>query len=162
MFGQKFPPISGGSPGGVGEVVASYTDYAGAQRAVDYLSDNQFPVERTSIVGADLRLVENVLGRLDAKRATLSGAASGVWFGLLLGLFLGIFAQRATGWIWIVFAGIVWGALAGALFGWIGYRSTGGRRDFVSTSQLVAARYDVLVETSYAERARNLVGRLNL
>lgn len=163
MFGQeKFPQVSGGSPGGVGEVVASYTDYAGAQRAVDYLSDNEFPVERASIVGADLRLVENVLGRLDAKKAALSGAASGVWFGLLIGLFLGIFAQRATGWIWIVFMGIVWGALAGALFGWIGYRSMGGKRDFVSTRQLVAARYDVLVETSYAERARNLVGRLDL
>lgn len=163
MFGQeKFPPRLGGAPGGAGEVVASYTDYAGAQRAVDYLSDHEFPVERTSIVGADLRLVENVLGRLDAKKAALSGAASGVWFGLLVGLFLGIFAQRAQGWFWIVFAGVVWGALAGALFGWIGYRSMGGRRDFVSTSQLVAARYDVLVETSYAERARNLVGRLNL
>ncbi|NUU22851.1 MAG: hypothetical protein HOV68_15275, partial [Streptomycetaceae bacterium] len=77
-------------------------------------------------------------------------------------LFLGIFAERATGWIWIVLMGVVWGALAGALFGWIGYRSMGGQRDFVSSRQLVAARYDVLVEPAFAERARNIVGRLSL
>lgn len=163
MFGQeRIPSAAGGTPNGGGEVVASYSDYAGAQRAVDYLSDNEFPVEHTSIVGADLRLVENVLGRLDAKKASLAGAASGVWFGLLIGLFLGIFAERATGWLWIVLMGVVWGALAGALFGWIGYRSMGGRRDFVSTSQLVASRYDVLVEPSFADQARNIIGRLSL
>ena len=68
-----------------------------AQRAVDYLSDNQFPVERTAIVGTDLRLVENVLGRLTTGRAALAGAASGAWFGLLFGLLIGIFSD--SGWI---------------------------------------------------------------
>jgi hypothetical protein len=164
MFGQeRIPPAAGaGTPGTGGEVIASYTDYAGAQRAVDYLSDNEFPVEHTSIVGADLRLVENVLGRLDAKKAAMAGAASGLWFGLLIGLFLGIFAERETSWLWLVLWGLIWGALAGALFGWISYRSMGGRRDFVSSSRLVAARYDVLVDPRYAERARNIVGRLSL
>ncbi|NUP31610.1 MAG: hypothetical protein HOV66_01955 [Streptomycetaceae bacterium] len=163
MFGQeRIPPAAGGAPRGGGEVIASYTDYAGAQRAVDYLSDNGFPVEHTSIVGADLRMVEQVLGRLDAKKATMAGAASGLWFGLLIGLFLGIFAERAMSWVWIVLMGLLWGAAAGALFGWLGYRSTGGKRDFISTSQIVAARYDVLAEATYAERARNIVGRLSL
>ena len=50
-------------------VVATYPDYAAAQQAVDYLSDNKFPVEQTAIVGTDLRLVENVLGRLTTGRA---------------------------------------------------------------------------------------------
>ncbi|MDI2131001.1 general stress protein [Yinghuangia seranimata] len=164
MFGQERIPsaAANGTPATGGEVIASYTDYAGAQRAVDYLSDNEFPVEHTSIVGADLRLVENVLGRLDAKRASLAGAASGVWFGLLIGVFLGVFAQRATSWAWIVLMGLLWGALAGALFGWLGYRAMGGRRDFVSSSQIIAARYDVLVAPEFAERARNIVGRLSL
>ena len=33
--------------------VATYPDYVSAQRAVDYLSDNKFPVERTAIIGTD-------------------------------------------------------------------------------------------------------------
>ena len=43
-------------------MIASYGDYAGAQRAIDYLSDKGFPVEHTAIVGSDLRLVEQVTG----------------------------------------------------------------------------------------------------
>ena len=40
--------------------VASYDDYAEAERAVDYLSDHGFPVERVAIVGHGLRYVEQV------------------------------------------------------------------------------------------------------
>lgn len=43
-------------------VVGSYPTYEGAQRAVDFLSDSKFPVERTAIIGSDLRMVETVLG----------------------------------------------------------------------------------------------------
>ncbi|MET7301440.1 general stress protein [Embleya sp. NPDC005575] len=166
MFGQQNLPPGAGGPGSdlanTGTVIASYTNYAGAQRAVDYLSDHEFPVENTAIVGADLRMVENVLGRLTAGKAAASGAASGAWFGLMIGLFLGIFAVRAHGWLWLVLMGLVWGIAAGALFGWLGYKALGGRRDFVSTSQIVASRYDVVVRPDLAERARNMVGRLDL
>ena len=43
--------------------VGSYPTYAEAQRAVDYLSDNQFPVKEVTIVGVDLMQVERVTGR---------------------------------------------------------------------------------------------------
>ena len=62
-----FPPGPAGVPsrdsagtGRASVVVAEYPEYAGAQRAVDYLSDQNFPVQHTAIVGTDLRLVENV------------------------------------------------------------------------------------------------------
>ncbi len=54
----------------------SYPTYEGAQRAVDFLSDSKFPVERTAIIGSDLRMVETVLGRLTRGRAALAGAGS--------------------------------------------------------------------------------------
>ena len=169
MFGQQNIPPGAGGPGNpspsladTGVVVASYPNYAGAQRAVDFLSDNEFPVENSAIVGADLRMVENVLGRLTGAKAAASGAASGAWLGLMIGLFLGIFAERAYSWLWLVLWGLLWGIAAGALFGWLGYRAMGGRRDFISTSQIVASRYDVLVRGDLAEKARNLVGRLDL
>jgi hypothetical protein len=139
--------------------VASYAEYAAAQRAVDYLSDNQFPVERTSIVGTDLRLVENVLGRLTTARAALAGAASGAWFGLFLGLLFGIFSN--SNWLGVLLVAVVVGAIWGAIFGAIAHAATGGRRDFTSRSSLQASQYAVMVDADYSEQARQLVTRLN-
>jgi Heat induced stress protein YflT domain len=138
--------------------VASYPDYPGAQRAVDFLSDEKFPVEHTAIVGSDLRLVENVLGRLTVGRAALTGAATGAWFGLLIGLLLGIFVS--VNWFGVVAAAILIGAVWGAIFGAIAQAMTRGRRDFASRSSLRASQYDVNVETDYAEQARQLLTRL--
>ena len=42
--------------------------YADAQKAVDYLSDEEFPVENCLIVGTDLKQVERVTGRLTTGR----------------------------------------------------------------------------------------------
>lgn len=139
--------------------VSTYLDYPAAQRAVDYLSDNQFPVERTSIVGTDLRLVENVLGRLTTARAALAGAASGAWFGLLVGLLLGIFSN--SGWLAVLLVAIVVGAVWGAIFGAIAHATTGGRRDFTSRSSLQAGQYSIMVDAEHAEQARQLLTRLN-
>jgi len=50
-------------------LVASFRQYLDAQRAVDYLSDEKFPVERSSIVGEGLKIVEQVTGRLDWTRS---------------------------------------------------------------------------------------------
>jgi hypothetical protein len=148
-----------GSPTGPAVSVAAYPDYAQAQRAVDYLSDNKFPVEKTSIVGTDLRLVENVLGRLTTARAAAAGTASGAWFGLLVGLLLGIFSN--SNWFSVIFVCLIIGAIWGAVFGAIAQAATGGRRDFTSRSSLQASQYGVLVEADAAEEARALLTRLN-
>ena len=139
--------------------VATYPDYALAQQAVDYLSDNEFPVQKTAIIGTDLRLVENVLGRMTTVRAALAGAASGAWFGLFIGLFLGIFSD--SNWFGLIFLGLLIGAAWGAIFGAIAQAMTGGRRDFTSRSSLQAGQYAVVVETDAADGARQLLTRLN-
>jgi hypothetical protein len=144
---------------GSGVAVSTYHDYASAQRAVDYLSDNQFPVERTSIIGTDLRLVENVLGRLTTARAALAGAATGAWFGLLIGLLFGIFS--VSGWWAVLITAVIIGALWGAVFGAIAHAMTGGRRDFTSRSSIQAGQYVVMVDAEYADQARQLLTRLN-
>lgn len=138
--------------------VATYTDYESAQRAVDFLSDHDFPVNRASIIGTDVRLVEQVLGRLTTLRATLLGAAAGAWFGLLIGLLIGIFAE--SGWWAVVFTGLVAGAIWGAAFGGISHAVTGGRRDFASRRSLEAARYAINVDSEYSEEASRLLAKL--
>src|SRR2546430_4764378 len=112
--------------------VATYADYASARRAVDYLTDNGFPVERTAIIGTGLRLVERVLGRLTTGRAALAGAASGAWFGLFIGLLLGLFSRSAW-WAVILFSVLI-GTAWGAAFGAVAHAMTGGPRDFTSRS----------------------------
>jgi Heat induced stress protein YflT domain len=139
--------------------VATYQDYASAQRAVDYLSDNGFPVEKTAIIGTDLRLVETVLGRLTTTRAALAGLASGAWFGLFIGLLFGLFSDSS--WLGVLLAGLLIGAAWGGIFGAIAHAATGGRRDFRSRSSLQAGQYAVTTESDVADQARELLVRLN-
>lgn len=138
-------------------VVSSFPDYASAQKAVDTLSDRGFDVSRVSIVGSDLRMVENVLGRMTTARAALAGAVSGLWFGLLLGLIFGI----ATPYFLIPLVwGLVLGAVFGAIFGALGHAAYRGTRDFSSARTIVAQRYDVMVDAnSVAEAHRTLTGQ---
>ena len=142
--------------------VGSYPTYAEAQRAVDYLSDEKFPVENVTIVGTDLRMVERVTGRLTTGRAIAAGAAGGAWWGLFVGLLLGIFALSGRAWVGAVLTGLLIGLVFGALFGWVGYAATRGRRDFTSVSQVVANRYDVMCNPARAEDARALLARFSL
>lgn len=68
------------------QVLRTVPSYDEAQRLVDRLSDAGFPVEHVRLVGTDLRLVEQVTGRMTYGKAALYGAASGAWLGLLIGL----------------------------------------------------------------------------
>lgn len=139
-------------------VLASYSTYSEAQFAVDKLSDNKFPVQNVAIVGVDLRLVEAVMGRLSWGRAALSGLGMGMWFGLLLGLFVSIFARSDTGDFNIILMGLIYGAAFGIVFGLLSYAFTGGKRDFLSRSQITAARYDVVCDAGVLNQARQILG----
>jgi hypothetical protein len=133
--------------------VASYEDYESAQRAVDRLSDDGFPVEHLDIIGSDLRLVERVTGRLTKGRAAAAGAASGAWFGLLMGLLLGIFSSAP--WFGLLIVGAVVGAAWGAIFGYLGHAATRGVRDFSSAKTIVALRYDLVARNGYVDAAKS-------
>ena len=145
-----------------GVQVGTYDDYQQAQRAVDFLSDEKFAVENVTIIGSDLRMVERVTGRLTWGRAIGAGAASGAWFGLFVGLLLGIFAPTGTSWFGSVITGLLIGLVFGAIFGAVGYAASQGKRDFTSTSQVVAGRYDVVCNPQFAEEARAHLARLSL
>lgn len=136
-------------------LVGSYERYADAQRAVDTLSDRRFPVERVTIVGSDLRLVEQVTGRLTVLRAALAGAATGAWIGLLIGLVVSIVSPWDLS---PILTGILFGLAFGAFWGAVAHAVTGGRRDFASVRTMEAARYEVLAEEPYADQALRILG----
>ncbi len=139
--------------------VASYRTYAEAQRAIDYLSDQKFPVERTAIVGEGISLVEQVTGRLTYGRAALNGALTGGLAGLFLGYLFGLFNWIAPiiSALTLAFYGLIFGAIMGAVFGLLIYALSGGRRDFTSVSGVQAERYNILVDDQVAEEAARLL-----
>ena len=155
-----------GGPGGMdesravptGDTVGSYTSYLDAQKAVDYLADQQFPVHMVSIVGNELKMVERVTGRLSYPRVALSGALSGMWFGLFVGVMLSFFAPSPG--YFSILASVLMGAAFFMLFGIVTYAMQRGKRDFTSTSQVVATSYDVVVAPEAAHEARRLLQQL--
>jgi hypothetical protein len=142
-------------------VVASFGSYAEAERAVDYLSDNRFPVKRTMIVGRGLQSVEKITGRLNAWRAAGRSALTGAIIGGLFGWLFGLFdlVNPLVAGLLLALYGVIFGAVLGALLGLITYAMTGGRRDFSSISGLKADTYEVLVDAELAQQARELLDR---
>ncbi|MGL4304932.1 MAG: general stress protein [Mycobacteriaceae bacterium] len=139
--------------------IASYPTYAEAQRAVDYLSDQQFSVQDVTIVGVDLMQVERVLGRLNWSKVIGGGIISGAWLGVFIGLVLGLFSDNLLG---PLLTGVIFGIVFGVISTAIPYAMSRGTRDFSSTRQLVAGRYDVLCEPRSAEAGRDLLAKLML
>jgi hypothetical protein len=144
-----------------GQVVGTYDTYREAQRAVDFLSDEQFPVQHVSIVGSDLKMVENVLGRLTRGRAAAAGAATGAWFGLFVGIVLSLFAKSSTNTFGLIIGAAIYGIVFGAIFGFAGHALSRGQRDFTSRSKIVASSYDVHCTWAEADKAREVLARLN-
>jgi hypothetical protein len=140
--------------------VGTFDTYADAQRAVDHLADEKFPVENLAIVGTDLRQVERVTGRMTWAKAALGGLASGVWIGLFVGLLLGLFTDE--GWGQIILFSVLWGALFMLILALVGYAATGGRRDFTSQNVTIAAHYEIFCQHQHAEKARELLAKLAL
>jgi hypothetical protein len=123
-------------------LLANYPDYQAAERAIDLLADRGFPVQAVRVEGRDVRIVEQVTGRMTPWRAAGAGALSGMWFGALIGLIFGIATP-------FFFAPLMWGlllgAIFGAIFGGVAQAMRSGRRDFSSFQALRAASWDLWV-----------------
>jgi hypothetical protein len=139
--------------------LAVYDDYAAAQKTVDFLSDNKFPVEQCMIVGTDLKRIERITGRLTTGRVALGGLLSGVWLGIFVGLVLSLFADNDS-FLATLLATVLFGAVFGVIWALVGYAATRGQRDFSSVTAVVATKYEVLVEHKLAAQGRELLATM--
>ena len=138
--------------------LAVYDDYAQAQKTVDFLSDEEFPVENCMIVGTDLKRIERITGRLTTGRVAAGSAASGAWFGLFIGVIFTLFTDENA--LTTILSTVLFGAAFFVIWALLGYAMTRGQRDFQSVTSVVATRYEVLVEHKVAAQARELLATL--
>lgn len=136
-------------------VIASYDNYIDAEAAVDRLADAKFPVERVAIVGRDVRLVEQVTGRLTYLRAAADGAASGALPGVLIGWIFGLlnWINPLISALLLAVYGLVFGAIVGALFGVALHAMQRGRRDFTAVKVMQPTQFDIVADTDVADEA---------
>jgi hypothetical protein len=134
-----------------------FGSYEEAQQLVDRLSDAGFPVEQVRIVGTGLQSVEQVTGRLTKGRAAAGGALTGAGFGLLIGMLFAVFVI-GTFWLGVVLSSVIFGALWGAVIGFVAHWATRGRRDFSSVRGLEADSYAVQVDAGYEDEAARAAG----
>src|SRR3979409_768596 len=145
------------------QVIATFDNYADAERAVDYLSDQRFEGNRVDIVGCALGYLEQVLGRLNYGGAALRGAGSGALVGALIGWIFGLFNWIEPLIAALVLAGygLIFGAIVGALIGLLIHALQRGHRDFHSVSGLRPKYYDIVADLEVADRALQLLASGN-
>jgi uncharacterized membrane protein len=139
------------------ELIASYDDYGEAQRALDRLADERFPVERLKVVGHGLTLVEDVQGRRTMGRAASEGALNGALIAGFIGLLFGLlnWFDPLISAVALGLLGVTFGAAFGALFGLLAQASMNGERGVSSVRSLRARRYDLLADIEIAQAARS-------
>lgn len=142
-----------------GELLGRYNSYLDAQKVVDYLADNDFPVTNITIVGNDLKSVERVTAKLSYPKVAAAGAAQGAMFGVFVGLILSIFNPASNPWAQIL-SSVGLGIAIWMIVGVVSYSFRRGKRDFASQSQVLATSYDVVVDFSHAHAARALAAKL--
>ncbi|MFS8480030.1 MAG: general stress protein [Micromonosporaceae bacterium] len=137
--------------------VASFPTYQGASDAIARLGGTGFPIDQITIVGCDLRLVEEITGRMTLPRAAALGAVSGAWFGALVSALVGIFAGSFGAFLALLLWGIILGAVFGTGLGMLAFITIGRNRGFTSDRLVIAGRYDLHAPPELADRLRTEV-----
>lgn len=135
-----------------------FDTYADAQKAVDFLADQHFPVANIAIVGTDLKLMERVTGRRTWGTVLGQGVMSGLSTGFIVAIFMMILFPTQS-FLSLLLTALLIGVGVGLLFSVLGYLVSRGQRDFTSITQTVATRYEILCEHKVAGQARELLAK---
>jgi uncharacterized membrane protein len=140
-------------------IVAEYPTYADAEQAVERLTKANFPVERVTIMGRGIQMVERVTGKVTWIDSVIRGMLTGALAGFLVGWLFGVFDwfNPIVSSFWLAIDGLWFGALVGSLFGFISWLFIRGRRDFGSIGGLQAERYELHVDEELADEAERIL-----
>lgn len=140
-----------------GEVVATFSDYVRAQKAVSTLVAAEVPARDITIVGTGLRSFERVTGKLGWGAAARTGALNGTLLGIFFAAVVAIGMPEAP---LQLFAGVLLMGIAfGMLMSMLSYSFVRRRRTYASFTQVLAEHYEVTVASASAHKARGVLGR---
>lgn len=137
--------------------VATFRGYDSAADAVARIAGTGFPIEHITIVGCDLRVLEEVTGRMTPGRAAGMGAVTGAWFGALVSALVGIFAGSLGAFLGLLLWSIILGAIFGAGLGVLAFFVVDRGRGFTSDREIVAGRYDLYAPAQYTDQLRDVL-----
>ncbi len=138
-----------------GVEVAEFAQYLDAVKFVDRIVSGSFPATFIAIVGSDLKTVERLRGRVSYARVALSGLVTGSWVGLIFGLLFG-----GTGDVNApvnypsLAASVILGAGLMMLINVVRFSLNPNKRQFLSSSMVIAGKYVVVVPQDLEEQAR--------
>lgn len=135
--------------------VGLFASYEQAQKAVDTLADQNFPVSNLAIVGTDLRLMERVTGRKTWGTVLSDGVMAGLRTGAIVAIIMVLLVPGDF--LIQLLAALLIGVGVSLVFAVPAYLMSRGQRDFTSVTQTVATRYEVLCEHKVAAQARDLL-----
>jgi dipeptide/tripeptide permease len=140
-----------------GSAVGEFNDYQQAVAYVDRLILGQFPPTSIAIVGTNLSSVERVRASISYGRVAFNGAAFGVWLGLIFYVLFG-FGTPTPGTttpepLFNIGSALIVGAGFGMLFQVIRFSLIKNKSGFSSTSQVIAAKYEVIVPSDLLNEA---------
>lgn len=140
-----------------GSAVAEFNNYSEAIDYVDRIVLGDFPATSVAIVGTDLKTVERVRGRISYAKVAFSGATAGVWIGLIAFVLFGTAptqpGQVAPEPLFTLGSAIFVGAGFGMLIQVIRFSLSKTKRNFASSSQVVASKYEVIVPSELVNQA---------
>jgi hypothetical protein len=140
-----------------GSAVAEFNNYQEAVSYVERIILGDFPVSSIAIVGTNLTSVERVRAKISYGRIAFNGAMTGIWLGLLAFIIFGTVPgetpEDPAQPLFNLGSAMLVGAGLGMLFQVIRFSLSKTKRGFASTSQIVAAKYEVLVPSELVSQA---------
>ncbi len=137
-----------------GELVATFTDRKEANKAIEFLASQKFPVHSLYVVGRDVQQVDYITGQATYPRAALSGVFQGLSLGALVALFNAVITQTS---ILANFLSIVPLAIAFCMIYAIIVASRTKGRGIRTRTQMLPQRFDLMAIPATAQAARHLL-----
>lgn len=153
----KAPPaltMADGSHIPPGELVATFSDRAELNKAVEFLASQKFPVHSLFIVGHDVKQVDYITGQATYPRAALSGALQGIMLGIMVGVFNSILTQTS---MLANILSIVPLAIAFCIIWSILVASRTKGKGIRTRTQMLPSRLDLMAIPATAAAARHLL-----
>jgi hypothetical protein len=139
--------------------VGVFNTYEEAQKVVDFLAEQRFPVENLCIVGTELKSMERVLGRRNWGTVLMNGVQSGITTGLMVTVLMWVF-MPGSNILTLLLTAMAIGIGIGMVMSALSYWMSQGKRDFNSVSRTVATKYEILCEHRVVTQARDLIMKI--